>query len=90
MPIPDADLAYLAERSLAHYISQDSGMTCIMFPQWPLPPGYDRSAAEGRSCDRGNRVLPGPDLAALVASLPAGPVAVRHRRPRKLHRAHWA
>ncbi len=46
MPIPDADLAYLAERSLAYHISQDSGMTCIMFPQWPLPPGYDRSAAD--------------------------------------------
>jgi hypothetical protein len=44
--LPETDTTYLADRNLPHSISFDAGMTCIVFPQWPLPPGYDRQSAD--------------------------------------------
>lgn len=46
MSVPDSDLTYLAERNLVHETSQDQGMTCIIFPGWRLPLGYDRETAD--------------------------------------------
>jgi hypothetical protein len=44
--LPDADLTYLADRDLPHEVRADGGMTCVIFPDWELPPGYDHEAAD--------------------------------------------
>ena len=46
MPLPPSDLAHLNERGIAHEIATESGMICVVLPQWPLPSGLDRSAAD--------------------------------------------
>jgi hypothetical protein len=46
MNLPQSDIAYLNERCIAHEIATDSGMTCIVIPEWPLPSGFDRDAAD--------------------------------------------
>ena len=46
MNLPSSDIAYLNERGIAHEVALESGMTCILFPQWPLPSGFDRAAAD--------------------------------------------
>ena len=42
MTLPPSDSAYLADREITHEIAPDAGMTCIIFPLWPLPAGFDR------------------------------------------------
>ena len=46
MSLPELDIAYLSERGIAHEIAVDSGMTCVVMPQWPLPKGFDRDASD--------------------------------------------
>ena len=46
MTLPQSDIAYLTERSVAHEIAAESAMTCVVLPQWPLPSGFDRDAAD--------------------------------------------
>ena len=46
MPLPQSDIAYLTERGVAHKIATESGMTCVLMPQWPLPSGLDRDAVD--------------------------------------------
>ena len=46
MTLPNPDIAYLAERSHAHEIASDSGMTCVVVRAWPLPSGLDRNTAD--------------------------------------------
>ena len=46
MSLPEIDNAFLTERGIAHEIVIESGMTCIVIPQWPLPEGFDRAAAD--------------------------------------------
>ena len=46
MPLPQSDIAYLTERGVAHKIATESGMTCVVIPQWPLPSGLDRDAVD--------------------------------------------
>ena len=46
MPLPQSDSAYLNERRVAHEIVTESGMTCVVMPQWPLPSGLDHDAAD--------------------------------------------
>ena len=46
MSLPQSDIAYLAERGLAHEIAVESRMTCIVIREWPLPSGLDRAAAD--------------------------------------------
>jgi hypothetical protein len=46
VPLPEADTTYLADRKLPHSIALEGGMTCIVFPQWRLPAGYDRTSAD--------------------------------------------
>ena len=43
MSLPEIDVGYLNERGIAHEIVVDSGMTCVVMPQWSLPRGFDRS-----------------------------------------------
>lgn len=44
--LPDADVAFLNERGLAHDVLNDAGMTCVVLPSWSLPPGYDRGCSD--------------------------------------------
>ena len=46
MNLPQSDIAYLNERGIAHEIVAESGMTCVVIPQWPLPSGLDCDAAD--------------------------------------------
>jgi len=44
--LPPTDGAFLADRRIAHAIEVDGGMTCVIFPDWPVPPGFDRDRAD--------------------------------------------
>ena len=46
MALPQSDIAYLTERAIAHDIGNESGMTCVVLPRWPLPRGFNRDAAD--------------------------------------------
>ena len=46
MSLPEVDIVFLNERGIAHEIVVESGMTCIVIPQWPLPEGFDRAEAD--------------------------------------------
>lgn len=46
MSLPEADVACLAERGIQYSISAEANMTCIVFPGYQLPPGYDRPASD--------------------------------------------
>lgn len=46
MSLPEIDATYLNERGIAHEVVSDSGMTCVVFPSWPLPAGFDREVAD--------------------------------------------
>lgn len=46
MSIPDSDTQHLNERAIAHDVAVESGMTCVVFPNWPLPTGFDHEAAD--------------------------------------------
>ncbi len=46
MSLPEVDRQLLADRGLEHSICVDGGMTCVVFPRWPLPAGYDQSVAD--------------------------------------------
>lgn len=42
MALPELDNVYLSDRGLAPDITVEGGMTCVVFPNWVMPPGYDR------------------------------------------------
>ena len=42
MTLPANDLEYLGERSTGHQVAAEANMTCVVFPGFQLPPGYDR------------------------------------------------
>ena len=46
MSLPEVDIVFLTERAIAHEIIVELGMTCIVLPEWPLPEGFDRPAAD--------------------------------------------
>ncbi len=46
MSLPKIDMAFLNERGIAHEITPESGMICVVLPQWSLPSGLDRSASD--------------------------------------------
>ena len=46
MSLPEIDVAHLGERGIVHEIVVDSGMTCVVMPQWPLPRGFDRDESD--------------------------------------------
>lgn len=46
MTLPDSDLLYLKDRDLRHEITVDSGMTCIVFPSFDLPPGLSQAKSD--------------------------------------------
>ena len=46
MLLPAEDIAFLTERGIAYRVTSEAGMTCVVFPNWSLPPGFDRPAAD--------------------------------------------
>ena len=46
MSLPQSDIVYLSERGVAHQVAPESGMTCVVLPQWPIPSGLDRDASD--------------------------------------------
>ena len=46
MALPHLDVNYLNERGLTHQVATESGMTCVVMPQWPLPSGFDRNVSD--------------------------------------------
>ncbi|MBI2782679.1 MAG: hypothetical protein HYX64_01135 [Gammaproteobacteria bacterium] len=46
MSLPEADTEYLNQRGIAHEVTSESGMTCVVFPSWPLPAGFDHGIAD--------------------------------------------
>jgi hypothetical protein len=44
MALPATDAAYLTERNIAHAVSEEANMTCVVIPAFALPAGYDQSA----------------------------------------------
>jgi E2/UBC family protein E len=44
--LPPTDSVFLADRDINHTIALDGGMTCVIFPNWPVPLGYDRQATD--------------------------------------------
>jgi hypothetical protein len=36
----------LADREIQHVVTVDGGMTCVVFPEWALPAGYDRDRSD--------------------------------------------
>jgi hypothetical protein len=44
--LPPNDTKYLAERALNHSVTADANMTCILFPGFPIPGGFDRPRSD--------------------------------------------
>ena len=44
--LPPDDARYLADRAIAHTITPDSNMTCIVFKDYLLPRGFDREKSD--------------------------------------------
>ena len=58
MSLPQSDIAYLTEKGIKYVLSSEANMTCVLFPGYCLPAGYDRT-----SSDLLLRLLPGfPDV----------------------------
>ena len=46
MSLPQADITCLVERGIEYSVSAESNMTCIVFPGYKLPAGYDRVTSD--------------------------------------------
>ena len=46
MSLPSVDMAFLDERGIVHEIVPADGMTCVVFPRWPLPAGLNCEASD--------------------------------------------
>lgn len=44
--LPPVDAQYLAERGIAHTLTTESGMQCVVLPSFDLPPGYNRASSD--------------------------------------------
>ena len=44
--LPQNDLDCLAERAPGHSLSSEAGMICVLIPDFPLGPGFDRPTAD--------------------------------------------
>jgi hypothetical protein len=44
--LPEADTQYLNQRGVTHEVMNESGMTCVVFPRWLLPDGFDHDVAD--------------------------------------------
>ncbi len=46
MTLPQSDITYLNERCAGYEVAVEVGITCVVMPQWPLPSGFNRDAAD--------------------------------------------
>ncbi len=46
MSLPEEDLAYLRDRGLDYEVTVEANMTCLVFPGWQLPIGYNRETTD--------------------------------------------
>jgi hypothetical protein len=46
MSLPQTDVACLAEREIEYTVTAEANMTCVVFPGYRLPSGYDRPASD--------------------------------------------
>lgn len=44
--LPSSDSQYLTERALNHSVVSEGNATCLLFPQFQLPPGFDRETSD--------------------------------------------
>jgi len=44
--LPQADLDYLVDRAIAHEVTVNGSMVCVVLRGYPIPPGYDRSQSD--------------------------------------------
>jgi Prokaryotic E2 family E len=44
--LPSNDTTYLAERAVNHSIIPEANMTCVVFRDFSLPPGFNRSQSD--------------------------------------------
>ena len=40
MTLPASDVEYFTSRGIAHQVTSEAGMTCVIIPNVALPPGY--------------------------------------------------
>ena len=46
MSLPVLDMTYLNNRGIPYQVAVESGMTCVVIPQWPLPKGLNHSDSD--------------------------------------------
>jgi hypothetical protein len=46
MSIPQSDIICLSERGLNYAVSAEANMTCVVFPNYTLPSGYNQSKSD--------------------------------------------
>lgn len=44
--LPDSDARYLADRGIEHAVAVEANMTCVVFPGFSLPTGFDRAQSD--------------------------------------------
>jgi Prokaryotic E2 family E len=44
--LPSNDVNYLTERAIKHSVTTEANMTCVLFPAYQLPGGYDRTQSD--------------------------------------------
>jgi hypothetical protein len=44
--LPSTDTNYLTERAVKHSITPEANMTCIVLPDFDLPPGFNRTSSD--------------------------------------------
>lgn len=44
--LPQHDSQYLSDRGIQHSVTVESGMSCIVMPNFPLPAGFDRTQSD--------------------------------------------
>lgn len=46
MGLPQSDITCLTERGLAYSVTSEANMTCVVFPRYSLPPGYNLTQSD--------------------------------------------
>lgn len=44
--LPSIDTAYLAEGAVTHSVTPEANMSCVLLPEFALPPGLDRPQSD--------------------------------------------
>jgi hypothetical protein len=44
--LPPHDKAFLEDRQIAHTVQPESGMICLVFHAWSVPPGYQQTETD--------------------------------------------